>query len=166
MDTSDVIASLSLAISLVTACGTYLAYRKSVRERQRDFQIALSREQSELMVRIERARDLFDHVHGDLQRVISSVEGLTDAHREPLRQMLDQLLSDLRHLEGCQRQANALWHEVYDMQLTGLAHHKPRFLKLIEDDEAHAAKATARSNDLRAAAERAPKGFTMFFVGP
>ena len=68
---------------------------------------------------------------------------------------MDQLGADRDYLQGCLRQAWSLWDETYDMNEGGLAHHKPRHLSLIEDDETFATEALARADQAETALNRA-----------
>ena len=78
--------------------------------------------------------------------VLSSIESQPSRITSSLSAQKDGLRSDLKYLEGCLRQSRILWDENYDMSRDGFAHHKPRHLALLEDDEDFAMQALARAD--------------------
>lgn len=151
MDTSDFIAAFALVVSLLSVWISYRAYRHSVRVKEEETRLAFSREKSEFLVRIDRASKSFDRLEQRLKGQLRKIDSVPEAERSALADEVDQLRSDLVYLEGCKRQACSLWDETYEMGQSGLAHHKPRFLGLIEDDEQFANDALVRCNQIEEA---------------
>ena len=144
MDVSDFIAAIALVISFLSAWVSYRAYRYSVRVKEQESNLAFSREKSEFLVRIDKARKSFHRLEHRLNGLLYRINRGADDARQALAVDAEMLNSDLSYLEGCQRQAWSLWEEAYEMSQSGLAHHKPRFLGLIEDDEQFASEAQMR----------------------
>lgn len=141
MGASEIIAVIALIVSIASAWVSYRAHRYTVRARQQEADLSFSREKSEFLVRIDKARKLFDGLEHRLKSQLKRIDGAPDAKQKTLATEAAQINSELGYLEGCQRQIWSLWHETYEMGRSGLAHHKPRFLGLIEDDERFAEKA-------------------------
>lgn len=150
MTASDLIAIIALAVSILSAWTSFAAYRHTVRVREAESRLALSRERSEFLVRIDKARGTFDRLQTQLEAALSRIEAADVVLRDSLAEPAARLVADLRYLAGCQRQAWSLWEETYEMGVDGLAHHKPRFLKLIEDDEQFAQESMARCEHVTA----------------
>jgi len=108
-------------------------------------------------VRIDWARKSFDRLEQRLRRQLSRIESAPERARLALAAEAKQLGADLAYLEGCQRQAWSLWDETYEMGQSGMAHHKPRLLGLIEDDEQFADGALARCERIEEAITQAGK---------
>ncbi|MBS7458662.1 hypothetical protein [Coralloluteibacterium stylophorae] len=164
MNASDFIAAIALVVSLLSAWISYRAHRHSVRMKEDESNLAFSREKSEFLVRIDKARKSFDHLEHRLKGLLDRIGHGADDTRKALAAEAEQLKSDLSYLEGCQRQAWSLWEETYEMGQSGLAHHKPRFLGLIEDDEQFASEAQVRCGRTEEAIDKAETKLTMFFV--
>ena len=69
-----------------------------------------------------------------------------DSIRSSLDGAVEEVESDLKYMEGCLRQSRTLWDENYGTTPDGLAHHRARHLKLLEDDEEFAAEALERAS--------------------
>ncbi|KON79546.1 hypothetical protein PA01_13630 [Azoarcus sp. PA01] len=164
MDASDLIAAFALVGSLLSAWISYRAYRYAVRVKEEESRIAFSREKSEFLVRINRARKLFERLEQRVKVQLSRINSAPESGRSALVGEANRLKSDLAYLEGCQRQACSLLDETYEMGQSGLAHHKPRFLRLIEEDEQFANDALARCNEIEETITKAGKSVTTFFV--
>ena len=164
MEASNFIAAIALVVSLLSAWISYRAYRHSVRVREEESQIAFSREKSEFLVRIDKARKCFDRLEYRIKSLLEKTDSLPENPRTSLANEISQLREDLKYLEGCQRQAWSLWDETYEMSQSGLAHHKPRFLGLIEDDERFASDAQVRCDRIEETITKAGTKITMFFV--
>lgn len=117
--------------------------------------LSSARERSEFLVRIETSRKLFERTQKRISRVLTQIESQSEAVIASLKGEVEQLKTDGDYLQGCLRQASALWGETYEMNQEDLAHHKPRHLGLIEDDEAFAAKAMERAVEAETALNRA-----------
>ncbi|WBE26078.1 hypothetical protein [Denitrificimonas caeni] len=164
MDTSDFISVLALAVSLLSAWISYRAYRYSVRVKEAESSLAFSRDKAEFLVRIDKARKYFDRLENRLKELLDRIiYGAEDIKRALVAEE-QQLKSDLAYLEGCQRQVWSLTDEVYEMEQSALAHHKPRFLRLIEDDELFVSEANGRCDRAEELINKAEKNFTMFFL--
>lgn len=135
MGTSNLIAATALIVSMLSAWVSYLAYRYSTHVKQEESDLALSREKSEFLVRVEKAIKTYDRLEKRLNNQLSRIDSASETVCSGLTNEIEQLMRDLKHLEGCQRQAWSLWNEACEMDQPGLAHHKPNFLGLIEDDE-------------------------------
>ncbi|MGJ3255802.1 MAG: hypothetical protein ACFE0K_05700 [Alcanivorax sp.] len=135
MGPSEIIAALSFAVSLLSVGISYSAYRHSVRAGEQKSRLAFSREKSEFLVRIEKAREELDRLGERLEALLQTLNQAPDKLRALLTAEAAQAKSDRKYLEGCKRQVSSLYDETYEMTQAGLVHHKPRFLKLIEDDE-------------------------------
>ena len=146
MEFSDVLATIALVVSIVAAWHSYKAHRESVAFSERETRREFSRERSEFLIRIERSTKLFERAENRIATVLSAIESQPDRIASSLSAQTDELRSDLKYLEGCLRQSRILWDENYDMSHDGLAHHKPRHLALLEDDEEFAAQALARAD--------------------
>ena len=164
MDASDFIAVFALVVSFLSAWISYRAYLHSVRVREQESHLAFSREKSEFLMRIEKAKKRFDRLEHRLETLLNMANRLPDGERANLAMETEQLRADLKYLIGCQRQASSLWDEAYEMSQSGLAHHKPRFLGLIEDDEQFADEALARCDRTEGAIKKAGTNMTVFFV--
>lgn len=164
MDASNFIAAFALIVSLLSAWISYRAYRYSVRAKEEESSLAFSREKSEFLVRVDKARKSFDHLEHRLKGLLDRIDHGSDDARKVLVKEAEQLKSDLSHLEGCQRQAWSFWNETYEMSQSGLAHHKPRFLSLIEDDEQFASDVQMRCDRIETSINKANTKLTMFFV--
>ena len=162
METSDVIAALALAVSLLSGWISYRAYRHTVRVSEEESRLAFSREKSEFLVRIDRARATFDRLGHRLESLMTAIDRAPEKSRASLTSEVEQLKSDLKYLEGCKRQAWSLWDETYEMNQSGLAHHKPRFLKFIEDDEQFARDAQTRCDRTEESMAKAATKIVMF----
>ena len=162
METSNVIAALALAVSLLSVWISYRAYRHSVRASEEESRLAFSREKSEFLVRIDKARVTFDRLGHRLESLMAAIDRASDKASASLPEEVEQLKSDLKYLEGCKRQAWSLWDETYEMSQSGLAHHKPRFLKLIEDDEQFAHDAQIRCDRTEESMAKAATKIVMF----
>ena len=88
---------------------------------------------------------MFERLDHQLKILIKKIETTSQSVKASLTEEINQLNSDLSYLEGCRRQAWSLWEETYEMKQDGFAHHQPRFLKLIEDDEEFAHKSIQKS---------------------
>ncbi|MCF7223417.1 hypothetical protein [Marilutibacter chinensis] len=152
----------ALAISLLSGWISYRAHRHSVRVGEEESRLAFSREKSEFLVRIDKARATFDRLGDRLEGLLNAMDRASDKSRASLTDEAEQLKSDLKYLEGCKRQAWSLWDETYEMNQSGLAHHKPRFLKLIEDDEQFASDAQLRCDRTEEAMAKAATKIVMF----
>ncbi len=164
MDASDLIAAFALVVSLLSAWVSYRAYRHSLRVKAEEARLTFSREKSEFLVRIDRARKCFDRLEQRIRGQLSRIESASDSAKLALAAEAEQLGADLAYLEGCQRQAWSLWDETYEMGQSGMAHHKPRFLGLIEDDEEFVNGALARCERIEKTITQTGKSFKMFFV--
>jgi hypothetical protein len=135
MAVSDFIAVFALVVLLLSAWISYRAYRYSMRVKEEESRLAFAREKSEFLARITRARKSFDRLVHRLKGQLSKIDSVPESERSALTEETNQLRSDLAYLEGCQRQAWSLLGETNEMGQSGLAHHKSRFLGLIEEDE-------------------------------
>jgi len=123
MDITDVIAVLALVVSVAALVTSYKANQRTLDfNKSKDYR-EFEREKAEFIVRIEKALSKFKQLEITLAEVMK-----TDS-------LVEKFKSDLKYLEGCQRQAYSLRDETYEMGQNGFAFHKPRFLKLIEEDE-------------------------------
>ena len=93
---------------------------------------------------------------------MTAIDRAPEKSRASLTSEVEQLKSDLKYLEGCKRQAWSLWDETYEMNQSGLAHHKPRFLKFIEDDEQFARDAQTRCDRTEESMAKAATKIVMF----
>jgi hypothetical protein len=148
MNTSDAIAVIALAISALSAWISYMAYLHSVRAKEEGLRLTFSRQKSEFLVRIEKARKTFDALEERLKRQLTKIEAAPEEACVALATHVSALVSDLKYVERCQKQAWSLWDETYEMNQSGFAHHGPRFLGLIEDDEKFACEANSRCNSV------------------
>ncbi|WP_242164977.1 hypothetical protein [Lysobacter sp. M15] len=164
MDASDLIAAFALVVSLLSAWISYRAYRYTVRTREEELQLTFSREKSEFLVRIDKARKTFDRLEQRLKALLGAIDRGSDDEVAVLADEAERLRADLKYLEGCQRQAWSLWEETYEMSQSGFAHHKPRFLGLIEDDEHFASESQLRCDRAEEAITKAGTKLTMFLV--
>lgn len=164
MDPSNVIAAFALVVSLLSAWISYRAHRYSVRIKEEESRLAFSREKSEFLARIDRARKIFERLEQRVKEQLSRIDSAPESKRSTLVGEANRLKSDLAHLEGCQRQAWSLWDETYEIGQSGLADHKPRFLRLIEEDEQFAHDALARCDEIAETITKAEKSVTMFLV--
>lgn len=164
MDTSDLIAAFALIVSLLSAWISYRAYCHTVHVKEEESRIAFSREKSEFLVRIDRARKLLDRLEQRVKGQLSKINSVSENDRSALADETNRLKSDLAYVECCQRQARSLWEETYEMGQSGLAHHKPRFLLLIEEDERFANDALVRCDEIEKKIIKAGENVTMFFV--
>ena len=140
MEFSNVIAIFALVVSVISAWISYKAHRYSIDSKRSEMHRRFAREKSEFLVRIEKAQKLFERLDYQLKVLIQKIETTSQSVKASLTEEVRQLNSDLSYLDGCRRQAWSLWEETYEMKQDGFAHHQPRFLKLIEDDEEFADK--------------------------
>lgn len=155
MEPSIIISAIALLVSIFSAWVSYRTHRRTIDTSERTFRLSLSREKSEFLVRIEASRKRFERARQHISGLLRLIDGQEEAVRDSLTTVEDQLKSDEAYLQGCIRQASALWDEVYEMSQEGLAHHKPRHLSLIEDDDEFAAKASDRASEAEAALNQA-----------
>jgi hypothetical protein len=146
MGSSDVIATIALVVSAASGWVSWLAFRHGVRAKNEERRMAFARQKSEFLVRIDKARKTFDALASRLDAVIARLQSLSPIGAADLR----RLQADRDYVEGCKRQAWSLWEEAYEMSEGGLAHHGPRYLGLIEDDEDFARRSDARCAALEA----------------
>ena len=144
MSASDFIALIALAVSFLSAWSSYCTYRHTVRTREEDFQIAFLREKYEFLERVEKARKGFDCLEKIIKSLLEKVSDLPESTCKQLESDASQLCYDLKHLQGCLRQACSIWEEAYELNQRGLARQKPHFLALIEADEEFARVAQMR----------------------
>ena len=135
MGISEAIALSALFISIISVWISYKAYLYSKKSNEAELDRNFSREKSEFLVRIEKAQKLFERFEQELAAEIERLNEEPDLVKSSLGIRTDKLISMQNSLEGCRRQALTLWEETYEMDQNGFAYHKPRFLKLIEDDE-------------------------------
>ena len=145
---SGIVSILALIFSMISTWIAYRAHRDSRESRQDELQLAFSRERSEFLVRIDRATKLFDHHKRRSEGLLAHIDSWPLHEQPAMADAVAQLRGELRYLEGCQRQVGSLRDEVYHLSLSGLAHHKPRFLALIEDDEKIVSERALRSEVL------------------
>ena len=148
MEQSNLIAALSLVVSIVSALVSYRTYKHTVEAMRRQEELDFSREKSDFLSRINRSNKLFDGLEQQIKKTLSELEALPEHKLAKPNHQFEQLNKDLKYLTGCQRQARSLWGETYDMSIPGLAHHKAQFLELIEDDEKFAEEARIRCEDI------------------
>jgi hypothetical protein len=158
MELSNALAAIALLISTFSAWVSYRAHRQATETNERMSRLNFAREKSEFLVRIETSRKRFERTQQRISWLIAQIECQSETIRASLNGEVELLKSDADHLRGCLRQSSALWDETYEMSQEGLAHHKPRYLGLIEDDEAFAAKAIERANDTEKAFNHELKG--------
>ncbi|MGJ8690482.1 MAG: hypothetical protein ACSHXZ_13295 [Gammaproteobacteria bacterium] len=144
METSVLIAGLALVVSLLSAWISYLAYLHSVQVKVEESRLVFSRERAEFLVRIDKARNCFNRLERRFMSLLERIDGLENEARESLLLEQKQLRVDLLYIEGCLRQVSSLWDETYNICQSGLAHHKPQYLKLIEEDEQFAVESNIR----------------------
>lgn len=145
---SGIVAILALLVSIMSTWIAYRAHRHSRDSRQDDLERAFSREKSEFMVRIDRSMKLFDRQERRIKSLLANIDSLPLHEQPAMAEAVARLSDDLQYLKGCQRQACLLRDEVYDLSPSGLAHHKPRFLALLEDDEEIVIEREMRSDAL------------------
>jgi hypothetical protein len=145
MGFSDVLATTALVVSIVSAWLSYKAHRESTQITEREARREFSRERAEFLIRIERSTKLFERVEARIRTLLAGIESGSVAGQSPTGEMAQQLKADLSYLQGCLRQSRSLWDENYEMSHDGLAHHKPRHLALLEDDENFAHQAMDRA---------------------
>ena len=146
MEISDALATIALVVSVVSAWLSYKAHRDTTQFTEREVRRDFSRERSEFLIRIERSTKLFERVEARIRALLVSIESEPDSVKSPMDELAKQLEADLRYLQGCLRQSRSLWDENYEMSHDGLAHHKPRHLALLEDDEKFAHEAMDRAD--------------------
>ena len=145
MQISDVLAAIALIVSIASAWLSYKAHRESARRTERETGRDFSRERSEFLIRIERSTKLFERVKAHIEALLGRIEREPAQVQSSLIDVVKRLNADLDYLQGCLRQSRALWDENYDMNQDGFAHHKPRHLALLEDDEKYAIEAMDRA---------------------
>lgn len=143
---SDALAAVALAVSVFSAWVSYKAHRETTDFGERTARLSFERERSEFLVRIDRSRKYFERTLHRINELLIEFEGQPEKVRSMLKGEIERLESDREYLKGCLRQAWALWEETYEMSQAGLAHHKPRHLSLIEEDESYASDALARAD--------------------
>lgn len=147
MKLSDILATTALIVSIVSAWLSYRAHRKSTQLTERETQREFSRERSEFLIRIERSTKLFEHFEARIVALLASIESESGAAHSSRYEVTKQLKADLSFLQGCLCQSRSIWNEVYEISQDGFAHHKPRHLALLEDDEKFALEAMTRADD-------------------
>lgn len=155
VDPSIVISAIALLVSAFSAWVSYQAYRRSLSTNERMARLSFARERSEFLVRIEASRKRFEQAQQRIVRILEQIESQASSLRASLVEEEEQLRSDETFLKGCIRQALSLWDEVYEMTQDGLAHHRPRHLALLEDDDEFTLKALARADEAEAAIAQA-----------
>lgn len=155
MEISDVLAGIALGVSVFSAWVSYKAHRETTDLSERRSRLGFERERSQFLVRIDKSRKLFERTQHRINGILAQIESQPEEIRASLKSDIDQLASDRDYLQGCLRQAWALWDETYEMSQDGLAHHKPRHLSLIEDDELFASEALARADQAETALNQA-----------
>lgn len=155
MEISDVLATIALAVSIFSARVSYKAYRETTDFSERRSRLGFERDRSELLVRIDKSRKFFERTQHRINGLLAQAESLPEGIKASLKGDIDRLASSRAYLQGCLRQTWSLWDETYDMSQDGLAHHQPRFLNLLEDDDALISEALARTEQAEAALNRA-----------
>lgn len=135
MSTSDYIATLALVIALLSAWISYSSHKHAVRVEEKNSALNFSREKSEFLARIDKARKCFDRLEKRLNDLIQKISCLPERKQQQLNHLASQLQDDLKFLKGCQRQAWSLWDETYEATPFFLSHQRPHFQELIESDE-------------------------------
>jgi hypothetical protein len=146
MEFSDVLATIALIVSMGSAWLSYRAHRESTEFTEREARREFSRERSEFLIRIERSTKLFERAQARIEAILARIESESASAQSSVDEMVQQLKSDLEHLQGCLRQSRSLWDENFDMSHDGFAHHKPRHLALLEDDDRFAQEAMRRAD--------------------
>lgn len=146
MDLSDILAITALMVSIVSAWLSYRAHRESTQFTERETQREFSRERSEFLIRIERSTKLFEHVEARIVALLASIESESGAGQSSRDEVAKQLKADLNFLQRCLCQSRSIWNEIYEIRQDGLAHHKPRHLALLEDDEKFAHEVMTRAD--------------------
>lgn len=155
MEPSDVLAAIALAVSVFSAWVSYKAHRETKDFSEQRSRLGFERERSEFLVRIGNSRKLFERAQHRINGLLSQIETQPEKVKVSLKGEIDRLESDRDYLQGCLRQARVLWDETYEMGQEGLAHHKPRHLSLIEDDETFASEALVRADQAETALNQA-----------
>ena len=114
MGISEVIAALALAVSLAALGISYSSYRHTVRVSEGQSLLAFSREKSEFLVRIDKARAELDRLGERLEGLLTALDHAPDRPQEHLSTEAGQVKSDLEYLEGCKRQVRSLYDETYE----------------------------------------------------
>ena len=155
MGISDVLAATALVVSIFSAWVSYKAHRQSTEMNERESRRGFERERSEFLVRIEKSRKLFERAQSRINALLAQIDRQPEAVKMSLKREISQLKDDERYLQGCIRQSWALWDETYETSQDGIAHHKPRHLGLIEDDEVFAESALQRAEEVETAMNQA-----------
>ena len=138
MDSSDVIASLALLVSLVSAYISYKAFTHSVRAHDLETTLAFDRDKSELLVHVEKSRNLFSSARQEIERVQFVLSHEPPQVQSALKNYDNLFTEFLPRLVGAERQADLLWEEIFEWRdksgRSAFAHHTPRFRSLIEND--------------------------------
>ncbi len=146
MEFSEVLATIALVVSMGSAWLSYRAHRESTDFTEREARREFSRERSEFLIRIERSTKLFERAQTRIEALLVRIESESASTQSSIDEMAQELRSDLEHLQRCLRQSRALWDENFDMSQDGFAHHKPRHLALLEDDDRFAQEAMRRAD--------------------
>ena len=144
MDVSNLIAIAAVIVSVVSAWYSYRANRNSLSMREAEEERKHSREISEFLVEIEEAQDQFESLEHRIKAFFERLANYPESPQASLKKETKRMQQDLDHLEKCQRQARLLWGETAEIGNSGLAHHKPRYVKLIKEDKEFAAEALKR----------------------
>jgi hypothetical protein len=155
MEVSDVLAAIALVVSIFSAWVSYKTHRETSDFSERSSRLGFERERSEFLVRIDKSRKLFERAQHRINGLLAQIEGRPEKIKAALKREIDRLESDRDYLQGCLRQAWALWDETYEIGQEGFAHHKPRHLSLIEEDETFASEALVRADQSEAALNQA-----------
>jgi len=146
MNYSDIISTIAILISTLALMHSYRTSRYNLHLKKSELGRQLEREKAEFIVRIEKAQIFFKKVEHQQLAVLEKINSTLITPQNSLDKNKVQITTDLKSLHDFQIQANSLLAETYDLNLDGLAQHKPRFLKLIEQDEKFAAKSLSRAS--------------------
>ena len=169
MESSDLIAGLALVVSLVSAYISHKAFTHSVSVHELETTLAFERDKSELLMHVEKSRNLFSSARQEVERVQFVL-----SHEPPQVQgalkSYDNLFTEfLPRLIGAERQAGLLWQEIYEWRdksgRSAFAHHSPRFRSLIENDRVAHDSALFCVAELRTQLARAQDMFSRGLLG-
>jgi hypothetical protein len=169
MDGSDIIATLALIVSVSSALVSYRAFKHSVDVHELETTLAFERDKSELLMHVEQSRNLFSSA----QREIENVKFVLAYEPPQVQKALgsyDNLFTEfLPRLVGAERQATALWNEIYEWQdktgRSAFAHHTPRYRALLENDRVAHQSALKCVAELRSQITRAHEAFESGLLG-
>ena len=156
---SDVIAIVALLVSLGSAFISYKAFHHSVSVHDLETTLAFERDKSELLMHVERSRNLFSAAKREIENAKFVLDHEPPVVQQALRSYDNLFTEFLPRLVGAERQANSLWHEIYEWRdksgRSAFAHHTPRFRSLLEDDKVAHDAALKCVAELRSQMQRA-----------